>query len=263
MMNKVAVVMPAPIFLWDRLLPQSKRKESTSKGKKPSSLHAQLAEMLAEKSATVAANALPATPSGMKPPYEKPTVKSRRKRPGCKEGHPGSRRPPPERIDQREEHRLKRCPECGGSLKRCHRTRTRYTEDIPHIQPVVTEHTIHRDWCPNQEAGESLEPVVPDALPGSTLGNHVLVLAAWLHYGLGNTLSQIVEVFNFHLQMKLTPAAWTKSGNGCRRSSTRGTNRFNNNPCTRRYCSPTRAAGESTGKRTGCGALRPTNLPIS
>ena len=67
----------------------------------------ELAKMLAEKSATVSANASPTTPSGMKPPYEKPTVKSRRKRPGCKEGHPGSRRPPPERIDQREEHRLK------------------------------------------------------------------------------------------------------------------------------------------------------------
>jgi hypothetical protein len=33
----------------------------------------------------------------------------------------------------------------------------------------------------------------------------VLVLSAWLHYGLGNTLSQIVETFNYHLQMKLTP----------------------------------------------------------
>ena len=33
----------------------------------------------------------------------------------------------------------------------------------------------------------------------------MLVLSAWLHYSLGNTLSQIVEVFNFHLQLKLTP----------------------------------------------------------
>jgi len=46
---------------------------------------------------------------------------------------------------------------------------------------------------------------VPEALPGATLANHVLVLSAWLHYALGNTLSQIVEVFNFHLQMKVTP----------------------------------------------------------
>jgi hypothetical protein len=46
---------------------------------------------------------------------------------------------------------------------------------------------------------------VPDALPNATLGNRVLVLSAWLHYALGNTLSQIVEVFNFHLQLQVTP----------------------------------------------------------
>jgi hypothetical protein len=46
---------------------------------------------------------------------------------------------------------------------------------------------------------------VPDALPNATLGNRVLVLSAWLHYALGNTLSQIVEVFNLHLQLKITP----------------------------------------------------------
>jgi len=31
------------------------------------------------------------------------------------------------------------------------------------------------------------------------------VLSAWLHYGLGNTLSQIVAVFNHHLMLKVTP----------------------------------------------------------
>ena len=71
------------------------------------------------------------------------------------------------------------------------------------LQPQVTEHTIYRDWCP--KCRQRVEPKVPDALPGATLGNRVLVLAAWLHYALGNTLSQIVEVFNFHLQLKVTP----------------------------------------------------------
>ena len=31
-----------------------------------------------------------------------------------------------------------------------------------------------------------------------------LALSAWLHYALGSTLSQIIEVFNFHLQLPLT-----------------------------------------------------------
>ncbi len=36
------------------------------------------------------------------------------------------------------------------------------------------------------------------------LGNRVLVLSAWLHYALGNTISQIVDVFGFHMQLELT-----------------------------------------------------------
>ena len=57
----------------------------------------------------------------------------------------------------------------------------------------MAEHTIHSDWCP--KCKKRVEPKVTDALPNATLGNRVLVLSAWLHYALGNTLSQIVEVF--------------------------------------------------------------------
>jgi transposase len=146
----------------------------------------------------------PATPSGMKPIHQKPNVPRRRKKPGRKAGHEGSRRPSPEEIHEHKQHRAACCPHCQGPLKRCAQTRTRYTEDIPeNIEPVVTEHVIHRDWCPR--CRKSVEPRVPDALPGSQIGNRVLALAAWLHYGLGQTLDQIVEVFNCHLHFKLTP----------------------------------------------------------
>jgi hypothetical protein len=167
-----------------------------------------LAMMVAEQQqqAQAARSPAPSTPSGMRPPYLKPPASKRKKKPGRKAGHDGTRRPPPDRIDRREEHRAEACPFCGGTLTRCDDRRTRYVEDIPvpeQLQPQVTEHTIHRDWCPSCQ--KRVEPRVPDALPGATLGNRVLVLAAWLHYALGNTLSQIVEVFNFHLQLKITP----------------------------------------------------------
>lgn len=166
-----------------------------------------LAKMLADQQAATAetSHQTPSTPSGMKPPYQKPAASTRgKKKPGRKAGHPGSRREAPARIDRREEHRAEVCPECGGALCRCREIRTRYTEDIPEdIQPVITEHTIHRDWCP--QCKKKVEPVVNEALPGATLGNRVLVLSAWLHYALGNTLSQIVEVFNFHLSFTVTP----------------------------------------------------------
>ena len=57
---------------------------------------------------------------------------------------------------------------------------------------------------------KQVEPRVPDALPGGPIGNRVLTLSSWLHYGLGNTLSQIVEVFNQHLHFKLTPGGLTQ-----------------------------------------------------
>nr|WP_237722776.1 IS66 family transposase zinc-finger binding domain-containing protein [Singulisphaera acidiphila] len=105
------------------------------------------------------------------------------------------------RIDRHEEHSLSACPECHGPVRQCRGSRTRLIEDIPaDITPVVTQHTIHRSWCPHCRA--TVEPTVPDALPDSTIGLRVVVLSAWLHYLLGTTLAQIIDVFNFHLQFK-------------------------------------------------------------
>lgn len=153
------------------------------------------------------------TPSGMVPIYTKPNTPQRRRKAGARPGHPGHRRQAPARIDKRETHRLKCCPCCGGPLQRCERKRTRFTEDIPEkIEPVVTEHTIYRDYCPNCK--KDVEPVVPDALPHATFGHHLIALTSWLHYGLGVTIDQIIDILSYHLQMELTPGglinAWQR-----------------------------------------------------
>jgi transposase len=163
-----------------------------------------LAKQLAEKPAAPSATPDPSAPSGQTPPYAKPAGKGRSKPKGARPGHPGRRRPPPPRIDRREEHTLPACPRCHGPVRPCRTPRTRVIEDIPaDITPVVTEHTVHRYGCPH--CRDTVEPVVPDALPGSTIGLRVVVLSAWLHYLLGTTLAQIVDVFNFHLHFKLSP----------------------------------------------------------
>jgi transposase len=142
-------------------------------------------------------------PSGSLPPYAKPNGGPRRKKRGGQKGHTGHARPQPTRIDRREAHHLPACPDCGGRLQRTGRTRTRVIEDIPDdLKAEAVEHTIHRDWCPCCQ--KQVEPPVPDALPQCTLGHRTVALAAWLYYGLGVTLSQIVAVFNLHLQLKLT-----------------------------------------------------------
>jgi hypothetical protein len=161
-----------------------------------------LAQQLAEKT-RAATTPDPAAPSGQTPPYTKPARHGRAKPKGARPGHPGHHRPTPPRIDQRQEHTLAACPVCQGLVRPCRPVRTRIIEDIPaDIQPVVTEHTIQRYWCP--QCRTHVEPTVPDALPGATIGLRVVVLAAWLHYLLGTTLQQILDVFNFHLHFKLT-----------------------------------------------------------
>ncbi len=137
----------------------------------------EMSKMLAEQQAGMAAisHTTPATPSGMKPIYQKPKASSRgKKKPGRKVGHPGSCREVPSRIDQRKTHRARVCPDCGDTLRKRRETRTRYTEDIPEDNtPVVTEHTRHRDWCPNchKKSCRNLQNHALKTIPGrATVG---------------------------------------------------------------------------------------------
>ena len=157
--------------------------------------------------------ACPSTPSGMVPVYAKANTSKRRKKPGARKGHAGRRRATPTKIDEHKSHRLKRCPHCAGRLQRCQRTRTRIIEDIPEvIEPVVTEHTIHRDYCP--KCNKHVEPAVPEAMPHAALGHRVIGLTSWFHYGLGLTIDQVVDILGYHLQTQLTPGglidAWRR-----------------------------------------------------
>jgi transposase len=145
----------------------------------------------------------PNTPSGQRPIYTKPPTPRRKGKPGARPGHVGARRPIPPHVDRREEHRLERCPECGGELQRCGRKRTRTVEDIlKDLRTEVTEHTIHRDYCPRCK--KHVEPPVPDALPNAHLGHNLTALTGWLHYGVGVTTQQVQELVGIHLQTHLS-----------------------------------------------------------
>jgi transposase len=161
-------------------------------------LGARVAELTQAQSSTT-----PSTPSGMVPLYEKPTVSKRAKTPGAKPGHPGTCRKPPPEITHHEEHPpLKCCPDCGSPLPPPSERRFRLIEEIPETHPEVTEHRIPRHWCPT--CRKLVEPPVPDALPGATFGHRLVALTAWLHYGLGTTLSQILAVLQHHVHFRLS-----------------------------------------------------------
>ncbi len=145
----------------------------------------------------------PSCPSAQKPTYKKPEPKKRKSKPGQKKGHKGTRRAKPETIDRTEHLRAKTCPICGEQLTECNGMRHRYVEDIPEgIKVEVIRYVIHRDFC--SKCRKHVEPPVPEVLPKSTIGNRLLAMSAWLHYCLGVTISQVLSIFNFHLQFEMS-----------------------------------------------------------
>ena len=152
----------------------------------------------------------PLTPSGAIPVYLKPNKKKkRRKKPGRKKGHPGKSRKVPDHIDKQVEHDLAACPHCQTPLKKPAKHRRRYIEDIPQVQPVVTEHIIHGYWCPC--CRKIVEPAVLEAMPGDNIGLHTFVLTAWQHYSGGISVNYVIDQLGKLSRFKITPGGLTQA----------------------------------------------------
>jgi len=152
----------------------------------------------------------PTTPSGMTPPYLKPSPEKRKKRPGRKKGHPGISRLRPDHVDHFKEHPLKRCPKCHSVVKDPIKTYTRYVEDIPPIEkPEVTKHTVHGYWC--STCKKVVFPILTDALPNATIGLRLVVFTAWLHYLVGVSVNNIVKILAVVCRFKITPGGLTQA----------------------------------------------------
>lgn len=145
----------------------------------------------------------PSTPSGMKPPYEKEPVKSRKKKPGQKQNHQGHRRTTPDKIDREKDWTLCKCPDCGSNLGEPVEIRNRYTEDIPPVEIETIKHNIYRYYCHSCE--KIVEPKVTDALPKAQLGLKLSVMSAWLHYNLGVTIENIIKWLSCFCSLKISP----------------------------------------------------------
>ena len=149
------------------------------------------------------------TPSGMTPVYLKPACRKRRKPPGRGPGHPGIGRQRPARIDQYQEHTLDRCPRCQTPLPQSLDTYRRYIEDLPPVQPLVTEHTIHRYWCP--QCQKIVSPVVTEALPNARIGLRLVVFTAWLHYLVGVSVNNLVKMVSVFSSFQVSAGGFTQA----------------------------------------------------
>lgn len=151
----------------------------------------------------------PTTPSGMTPVYLKSPHRKRKKKPGRPVGHPGSCRPKPVVINDRKEHPLCQCPECSTPLSESVRTYSRIVEDIPEIQPKVTEHTVLGYWCPTCK--KIVTAKVTEALPNARLGLRLVVFTAWLHYLVGVSVNNIVSMLSVVSSVKVSAGGLTQA----------------------------------------------------
>jgi len=163
----------------------------------------------AEKYDQICGEVSPTTPSGMTPVYLKPPHGKRKKRPGRKKGHHGVSRIRPEKIDHYKEHALDSCPECLTPLKEPIQSYERYTEDIPPIEPEVTQHTVHGYWC--SKCKKIVYPKVTDALPNAMLGLRLVVFTAWLHYLIGISVNNLVKMVATFSNFKISPGGLTQA----------------------------------------------------
>jgi len=163
----------------------------------------------AEKYDQISGDISPTTPSGMKPPYLKPPGKKRKRKPGRKNGHPGTSRPKPDKVDHYKDHTLCCCPECNNSLGESVRNYTRYTEDIPPVEPEVTEHTVYGYWC--STCKKIVYAKVSDALPHAVLGLRLVVFTAWLHYLIGVSVNNIVKLLGVFASFKISAGGLTQA----------------------------------------------------
>jgi transposase len=142
------------------------------------------------------------TPSAMQPVYSKLPGSKRRRKPGRKKGHPGVRRPAPV-INQTVEHALSECPTCHEPLGKPCGKHSRIIEDIPPVQPTMTEHVIYEYYCSPCRA--KVEAPIAEALPKATLGLNLTLLSAYLHYALGMTTRNICAWLRTFCKFQVTP----------------------------------------------------------
>ena len=128
-------------------------------------------------------------------------------RPGRAQGHPGSCRPKPTRIDEHLNVPLAACPHCHGPVSP-RRDITQYLEEIPLVQPKNIELIAQEGYCPCcAELVRSTHPLqvsLAEGAAGVQLGPNALAIAVDLNKVKGLTMRKTCAVLQDLFGLKLT-----------------------------------------------------------
>ena len=182
----------------------SLRKQVASLQKQLDDLHNQHKQLLDRMEAQQKALMRQAAPFRREPHrLVEPTAK---KRPGRKQGHPGSYRRPPEHIDEIIDVPLARCPGCGGCVSNVELVE-QIVEEIPVLVPRVYKVRTHRGHCGSCGDVSSTHPLVGSFGTGcckSRLGPRAVSVGAYLNKALGLTMRKTTTVLGKLFGLKLT-----------------------------------------------------------
>jgi transposase len=135
-------------------------------------------------------------------------TKTKGKKPGQKRGHMGTSKTIPEQIDETVKVTLKKCPDCGNSLKKPFSVRSRYVWDVPPPTTVkVTEYQLQRYWC--SCCRKNIEAKT-DTLPYFRLGIGVWSWAYVMHHRLNISFDKIMWWMQEVWQLPITKGALTQ-----------------------------------------------------
>ncbi len=136
-----------------------------------------------------------------KPSFVKEDVRSYHHKSGQKDGHEGTSRETPEKIDEVKKWDIKECPDCGTKLSRIQRKRKRYITDIE-VKTRNTENIICGRYCSNCD--KIVEAKVTDALPNARFGLKLMLLILALKLDSRVPSNKIVSILDTIFQIKIS-----------------------------------------------------------
>jgi transposase len=132
-----------------------------------------------------------------------------RKKPGRKNGHPGSRKKPPEPNAKREAPKPDECPNGKGHRIGNVRRHENIEIEVPRMEPTITANIFWSFDC--LDCGATFQATHPDQISTATgaasvhLGPQARALLAEFKYSLGLPYRKSVRILRNHFGVELTP----------------------------------------------------------
>jgi transposase len=140
------------------------------------------------------------------PPFVKPNIKKRHKKPGRRQGHKGCSRMKPPDADEEINLAISHCPDCGGPLGSPCGVREHVQEDIVPAKKKVTAYRRYRYWCPHCRKQVEAPPAEGE-IPNARIGPVAVAWSVMLKQSLGVPFEKTARLLEDLCGLRVSPGA--------------------------------------------------------